>query len=167
MRNAFTVNDALVVGRDQPRSDDFRVLADEGVRAVLDLRVEGENEQPLPPRDEEVAVRHFGLDYAHLPVPVGRMDDELIDAFRRELNRLPRPVFVHCASGKRSGTLAFIQAAIDAGLSGTQMLDRAEKAGASYGSEQMRDTVKQYVDRHTTGRQKTARDLPPGSSPKV
>ena len=151
MRNAFTVNDALVVGRDQPRSDDFRSLSDEGMRAVLDLRVEGENEQPLPPRKEEAAVRRRGMEYGHVPVPAGRMDDELIDTFRHELARLPKPVFVHCASGKRSGTLAFVQAAIDAGLSGAEMLDRAEKAGATYGSEQMRDTIKQYVDHHTSG----------------
>jgi protein tyrosine phosphatase (PTP) superfamily phosphohydrolase (DUF442 family) len=44
--------------------------------------------------------------YVHLPVPTNRLSGDLLARFHEEVSRLPKPVFVHCASGKRSGTFA-------------------------------------------------------------
>ena len=70
-------------------------------------------------------------------------------ASTRRVSQLPTPVFVHCASGKRSGTLALMHQAFAAGLSGHEMSKQAEAAGASFGTQEQRDGVAAFVDVHS------------------
>jgi uncharacterized protein (TIGR01244 family) len=143
----YKVNDELAVGRDQPGAADLREIAASGWRSLVDLRVEGEGAQPLPPSAEAKAAEAAGLRYANLAVPADRLEEAALDRFRALVQELPKPVFVHCASGKRSGTFALAQAGVDAGLSGDQVAERLAEAGAAYGSDEMRETVRRWVDR--------------------
>lgn len=147
MSDDLKVNDTLIVGRGQPSEDDLRRLAAEGFAAIVDLRRTGEGEQPLSPPLEAAAAGRHGLRYVHLPIPTDRLDDDMLDRFSRAVAGLPTPVFVHCASGKRSGTFAIVHAAVEEGLSGPAALARIEEAGAGYGSEEMRAHAVRYVDR--------------------
>jgi uncharacterized protein (TIGR01244 family) len=150
MGERMAVNNELAVGTGQPTRDDLRMLAAEGFRSVVDLRREGERNQPLTPgQQERQAAASAGMAYVHLPVPTDRLSDDLLARFHEEVSRLPKPVLVHCASGKRSGTLAFMHDAIARGLSGREMMERAEEAGVLYGPQELRDEVRASVDRKT------------------
>jgi uncharacterized protein (TIGR01244 family) len=149
MSDDLKVNDTLTVGRDQPSEEDLRRLAADGFAAIIDLRRAGEGEQALSPPLEAAAAGRHGLRYVHLPIPTDRLDDDMLDRFSRAVAGLPGPVFVHCASGKRSGTFAIVHAAVEEGLSGTAALARIEEAGVGYGSEEMRAHAVRYVDRQT------------------
>ncbi len=170
MGDKLKVNDTLYVGRGQPSEDALRALAAEGFASVVDLRQAGEGGQVLSPPLEAAAAGRHGLRYLHLPTPTDRLDEAMLERFRRAAQELPGPVFVHCASGKRSGTFAIASAAIDSGLSGHAAIERIAAEGAGYGSDAMRDAVRRHVDRHTSpvherGRPKStarlARVLPP------
>lgn len=152
MDDCFRVDERLRVGREQPSEEDLRALAAAGVRAVLDLRRAGEGEQALPPEAEAKAARRSGLEYENLPIPADRLEDAMIDEFRDAVAALPHPVFVHCASGKRSGVLALIDAAIAADQSGAAMLGRGVATGVLYGSPDMLETARRYVDRLAGGK---------------
>lgn len=150
MGERIAVSDELAVGTGQPTRDDLRMLAAEGFRSVVDLRQEGERNQPLTPGPQErQAAESAGMAYVHLPVPTDRLSGDLLARFREEVSRLQKPVFVHCASGKRSGTFAFMHDAIDRGLSGREMMERAEEAGVLYGPQEIREEVRAFVDQKT------------------
>jgi uncharacterized protein (TIGR01244 family) len=140
------LSDALVVGRGQPSEDELRALAADGFATVVDLRQAGESGQVLPPQTEAAAVARHKLRYVHLPTPADRMDEAMLDHFRHVVKDLPGPVFVHCASGKRSGTFAIAHVAVESGQSGNAALERIQAEGSGYGSEAMRDVVRRYVD---------------------
>jgi uncharacterized protein (TIGR01244 family) len=143
----FFLSDGLAVGIGQPDAEECGRLAADGFRAVLDLRLEDEEGQKLAPSDEcEVLTRH-GVAYAHFPIATDSLDDVLLTRFRHEVDGLPKPVLVHCATGKRSGTLALMHHAIDRGLNGEQMLMCAEEAGVLYGPAEFRRRIADFVDR--------------------
>jgi uncharacterized protein (TIGR01244 family) len=150
MGDKLKVNDALFVGRGQPSEEELRALAAEGFASVVDLRQGGEGGQVLSPPLEAAASGRHGLRYLHLPTPTDRIDAAMLDRFHRALKELPAPVFVHCASGKRSGTFALASATIESGQDGHAAVERIAAEGAAYGSDAMRDAVKRYVDHQTS-----------------
>lgn len=85
----------------QPDEAGFRVFADNGYVAVIDLRTAGEGRG----LDEPAVVEGLGMDYVALPI--GRNDITMEKA--RELDALldqyDAPVLVHCASANRVGAL--------------------------------------------------------------
>ncbi|HYG88344.1 MAG TPA: sulfur transferase domain-containing protein [Azospirillum sp.] len=142
------VSNDLVVGMRQPTTEDLDALAVEGFRSVVDLREEGERGQRLAPEEEGTAVERRGMCYRHVPVPVDRLDDDRLNRVHRELAHVPKPAFVHCASGKRSGTLALMHEGLTRGWSGQQVVDRAEQMGMAYGSADVKDAIRHFVDRY-------------------
>ncbi|HEX2942221.1 MAG TPA: protein tyrosine phosphatase family protein [Rhodopila sp.] len=148
----LAVNDDLMVGTGQPQEDDLRTLAERGVRSVVDLRQEGEPNQALPPARERQATETAGMSYTHVPVPTDRLDHDMLARFHQAVSRLPKPVFVHCASGKRSGSLAFMHDAVSHGLNGREALERAEQAGVLYGSQEVREQMRTFVDQQSGGK---------------
>jgi uncharacterized protein (TIGR01244 family) len=89
----------------QPDEAQFKVFADNGYVAVIDLRTEGEDRG----LDEPVVVEGLGMEYVSLPI--GRDDITIEKA--RELDALmsayDAPVLVHCASSNRVGALFALQ----------------------------------------------------------
>lgn len=85
----------------QPDADQFKVFADNGYAAVIDLRTAGEGRG----LDEPAVVEGLGMEYVSLPI--GRDDITMEKA--RELDALidqfDGPVLVHCASANRVGAL--------------------------------------------------------------
>jgi uncharacterized protein (TIGR01244 family) len=151
MSDRWKVTDKLFVGRGQPSEDELRGLAADGFASVVDLREAGEVGQVLSPPLEAAAAGRHGLRYVHLPTPADRIDATMLDRFRRTLAALAGPVFVHCASGKRSGTFAIAHAAAASGLAGERALDCIEESGAAYGSPEMREMVGRYVNAQGRG----------------
>jgi uncharacterized protein (TIGR01244 family) len=130
----------------QPSKDALGALPGQGFRAVCNLRVSGEENQRLLPEDEGVEVRRLGLTYAHVPVPVPALRLEGLDRFREELARLPRPLYVHCSTGKRAGTLVVIDVGLREGWTGEETLRRAQQLGIDLRDPDLREFIVRSVE---------------------
>lgn len=146
MAHRIRINDGLSVDTGQPTREELERLAQEGFRTVVNLRTEGEQNQPLSPEAEGEAARKAGLDYLHIPVASTDPRPEQVDQFREKLDELPKPVLVHCASGKRSGAFAVLQLADQQGLSGDEALTRAWTLGFDWKSPELEGFVRRYLD---------------------
>ena len=91
MADDLKIANDITVGRGEPSADDFRQLAANGVRSVVDLRQEGEREQALPPSRERAEVERCGMHYLNFPVPTDRLSDDILAHFDDEVSRLPKP----------------------------------------------------------------------------
>ena len=134
MNARIEVMDGLVVDTGQPRLQELQRLPGEGFKAVVNLRMAGEQNQALSPEEEGTVVHQAGLAYAHVPVPSSGPRQEQVDQFRAELSRLEKPILVHCASGKRSGAFAVLELAARENLSGDAALARAKELGFDWKS---------------------------------
>lgn len=152
MRDRIAITDEIVVGTNTPDRNDLAELAEDGFRAVVDLRAERDVVGRAPPEREAEEAARLGLEHRRIPVSTELVDDGVLHRFRRAMIELPKPVFVHCGPDeRRAGTLALLHVAIDEGASGDQMLARAERLGLSYGSAQLRAAMRRYVDAHRVG----------------
>ena len=146
MKDPIPVNERFVVGQDQPRPEDLSDLATRGFKSIVNLRTSGEEEQTMSPQEEGEQARKTGLRYVHIPVSGDDMRQELVDRFREEVSALPGPVFVHCASGKRSGAFTMMHVGIDKGMSGEEVLQQALNMGFECDAPGLKNFVKRYVD---------------------
>lgn len=100
------ISDRVFVGNVPPNEHDLQSLASEGFKAVVNLRRAGEPNEILSPEDEAKAADRHGLEYVHIPVDGANIDAAVIQKFKDEVAKLPSPVFVHCASGRRAQAVA-------------------------------------------------------------
>lgn len=92
----------------QPDEAAFRVFADSGYAAVIDLRTDGEDRG----LDEEAVVQGLGMDYFSLPIGSDGISFENARALDKLLNAYDKPVLVHCASANRVGALLALRASL-------------------------------------------------------
>ncbi len=85
--------------------EDIPRLKDEGVRAIICNRPDGEG--PDQPSFEEIesAAKSVGIEARYVPVQTGMVTDENVAQFAEALSDLPRPLLAYCRSGTRSATL--------------------------------------------------------------
>ena len=89
----------------QPTKEQFRVLAKNGIKHVINLRAPGEIDW-----DEPGLVKSLGMEYHSIPVAGAsgitvenaRRLHQLLDSLKTE------PVLVHCGSGNRIGALVSV-----------------------------------------------------------
>jgi len=86
----------------QPGRDGFEFLKNNGIKTVINLRSEN---------DEEVIVKTLGMNYVHIPMsitPWSKIPDAAIDQYFKVLSDPANyPVFFHCRRGAdRTGALA-------------------------------------------------------------
>ena len=93
----------------QPDEAAFKVFADSGYAAVIDLRTNGE-ERGL---DEQVVVERLGMDYVSLPIGGDGISFDNARVLDKLLSGYDRPVLVHCASGNRVGALLALRASLN------------------------------------------------------
>lgn len=145
MVQRIQINQQLTVGG-QPSADELKKLVGDGFRTVVNLRTEGEEDQPLSPKAEGEKVRELGMEYVHFPVSRDELSRALEDEFRQRLPSFDTPVFVHCASGKRAGAFVIMDKAVKEGWSGEDTLRRAEEIGFECKVPEIKQFVKSYVD---------------------
>ncbi len=127
----------------QPRAEQFRKLADAGIRTVIDLR------PPEEPRgfDEVAAVREAGLRYVNVPVTPQTLGDADFDRVRALLNDpANRPALLHCASANRVGAVLLPYLMLDEGRSQDDALEMARQVGLR--SSEMADAALHYSTDH-------------------
>jgi uncharacterized protein (TIGR01244 family) len=120
------INERISVGG-QPTEEDLKSLKAEGFAAVVNLRREGEQNQPLDPAQEGVVAKAAGLQYFHIPVNSADPKREQVAAVKAALDQVKGPVYVHCQGGGRACTMALL--ASEPGASPDQMMKQAEGAG--------------------------------------
>ena len=111
----------------QPTEEDLKNLKAEGFAAIINLRREGEQNQPLDPAREGAVAQATGLKYFHIPVNSSDPKREHVEAVKAALDQIEGPVFVHCQGGGRGCSIALL--ASEPNASPDQMMKQAETAG--------------------------------------
>jgi uncharacterized protein (TIGR01244 family) len=104
---------AITIG-DQPTEADLAALKHEGYTAVVNLRNDGEPEQPLSTTEEGKKARELGMAYMHHGVGAASLTVQgvkevcdFIDAHSSEGEK----VLVHCRRGPRAVAILLLQQA--------------------------------------------------------
>jgi len=151
MKDLKKINDQITVSR-QPTADDIAQLKNDGFRTIVNLRTQGEEDQPMSPEEERQAVEKAGMKYVHLPVSAASMGPELVDKFRKEIAEVPAPALVHCQAGTRAGAFTMMATATKEGWSGDETLEKAKAMGFACEAPQLKQFVRSYVDSHQSGK---------------
>jgi uncharacterized protein (TIGR01244 family) len=148
MEARMKINEKITSAR-QPSEEELKKLPLEKFRSVINLRTEGEEDQPLSPAEEGELVKDLGLLYVNIPVsPKEGPKAEQVDRFLKEVDRLPGPIFVHCRRGKRSGAFAMISESLRQNLSGREALQKAESMGFECDVPRLKEFFIEYIDNH-------------------
>ena len=89
----------------QPDEAGFKVFAESGYAAVIDLRTAGEDRG----LDEAAVVEDLGMDYLALPIGRGDITFEKAAELKRLMDQYDEPVLLHCGSANRVGALIALQ----------------------------------------------------------
>ncbi len=140
-----TIDPTHTVALFTPDSGTLIQAASAGAKTVVNFREEGEKEG-LTPEAERQQAEKLGLNYLHHPVTADSLDAATVDDFRRSLEDLPQPVFLHCASGKRAGAMTLMALAADKGWDGDTALQEGKVRGIDLTKEKIGEFVKSYAD---------------------
>jgi uncharacterized protein (TIGR01244 family) len=138
--NYTQVDGSVACGGDTPR-DAFTSLAEQGFRAVVNLRLDGE-----PGVAEEAeAVEAAGLRYVHLPMapsaPEFKPAEQFLEVVADPSNQ---PVYIHCASANRVGGVWAIKRVVQDGWSRDAALAEGHAIGLK--SPVIIDFVHRFLD---------------------
>jgi uncharacterized protein (TIGR01244 family) len=107
------VTATITIG-DQPTETDLEQLKSEGYSGIINLRMDGEPEQPMGTVEEGEKIRALGMDYLHYGVGAAPLSEpgvtEVCDFIDRHAQE-PNKVLVHCRRGGRAIALLLLQQA--------------------------------------------------------
>lgn len=98
------ISDDLAVSP-QVTLDDLRKARQEGFRAIICNRPDGEGADQPSFREIEAAASDAGMEARYIPITGGMVSDADAAAFGQALLELPGPVLAYCRTGTRSATL--------------------------------------------------------------
>ncbi len=146
MENVKKINNELTVAG-QVTPGQLQQLADEGYKSVMNLR---SPEEEGFMKDEPQQAEAAGLQYVNIPVKPDGMSDELTTKVLEQIDRLPKPAFIHCASSMRAGAMAFMNVATRQGMTPEQVFEKATEAGFDCDANpQMKQFLEDYVSKHS------------------
>lgn len=122
----------------QPSQDEFKAMADAGIKHIINLRPDAEMEW-----DERQHVESLGMSYAQIPVAsAADLTDANAEALDQLLNQAgDEPVLVHCASGNRIGAMIAVR---EARLKGKDM-EEAITTGKQWGLTKLEPQVRELL----------------------
>ena len=105
-------------------------LRKDGFKTVINLRVATE---PGANREENQAkAKALGLNYVHIPFSGGSPDPKVVDTFLTTIaDKTNQPVFVHCASAQRVGTVWLVKRVLQDNYSIEKATQEAKAIGLS------------------------------------
>lgn len=114
-----------VMAAGQPTGEQIQLLAEEGYKMVVDLRMPGE------PRGfpEAEAVRENGMTYVNVPVNPEALDPASLDQFFEAMKKVEEPVLIHCGSSNRVGAFLYAWWVLEKGMPAGEALAKARAAG--------------------------------------
>jgi uncharacterized protein (TIGR01244 family) len=125
------VTPQITIG-DQPTEDDLLECKYEGYTGIVNLRNDGEPEQPLSTTAEGDRVRAVGMEYLHYGVGGKPLADPGVTEVCDFIDRLAGEggkVLVHCRKGGRAMALVLIQQARAQGWSSEEALAKGRAMG--------------------------------------
>jgi uncharacterized protein (TIGR01244 family) len=134
----------------QPTEADLKSLKSEGYAAVVNLRNDGEPEQPISTAAEGDLARATGLDYLHYGVGGAPFSSVGIDSVNTLLDQHKgEKVLVHCRSGGRASAVVLLHLAQEHGWSASEAIAKGRALGLEVkGGLQL--MVEQYLASHPT-----------------
>ena len=99
-----TINAEISVAP-QITPDEVQQLADQGFRALICNRPDGEAADQPNFSEIEAAAKKAGLEIRNLPIVSGKVSDQDAADFGAAMQELPRPILAYCRTGTRSATL--------------------------------------------------------------
>ena len=146
MNNLREVNQELAIAG-QLTPFDLQEVASSGFKSVLNLRHPAEEGFLL---DEQQQAEASGLRYVNLPVTPETMGDELTTSVLQEIDELPKPLLVHCASGMRAGAMTLMQFATRNGMTADEAFEVAGRIGFDCNAyPQMKQFFAHYVNTYS------------------
>ncbi len=120
----------------QPDEAAFKVFAESGYAAVIDLRTEGEDRG----LDEKAVVEGLGMTYVMLPVGRDGISFDNARALDEMIASYDKPVLIHCRSGNRVGALLALRASLEGADD-----EAALEAGRAGGLTRLEPEVKELL----------------------
>ena len=105
-------------------------LKADGFKSVINLRVATEQGANVP--ENEAKAKALGLNYFHLPLAGGSPDPAIVDQFLAVIaNKANQPVFIHCASAQRVGSVWLAKRVLQDNYSIEKATEEARAIGLS------------------------------------
>ncbi|MFQ3615564.1 MAG: sulfur transferase domain-containing protein [Cyanobacteriota bacterium] len=122
------IDDAVAVaGELSP--EQLQQASEQGFKSVINLRMPKEKGFLL---DEPQIVESHGMQYAHIPVNPSSLSSELVAQVSAQIDRLPKPILMHCSLGLRSAGIGLLRAGINQGMTVEEFLRRTEAMGLDF-----------------------------------
>ena len=128
---------AGITSAGQPNEDAFRIFAENGYVAVIDMRTPGENRG----LDEPATIAGLGMEYIAFPIDSGDITLDKAKELDELLSRYDEPVLVHCASGNRVGALLALREFLASGDR-----DKALETGRRGGMTRLEGDVRKILE---------------------
>ena len=142
IRNFLRVNTEFCTAG-QPTIEELSDLKEDGIRAVLNLRVPTEHDAAA----EAAAVRELGMNYFNIPVDGANIGDAQVEEFLALTDdENNQPMFIHCGSANRVGAFWMIRRAIRDGWSVSDAEAEADEIGLT--SAALKEFALQYIETH-------------------
>ncbi len=146
MENTKKINDDITV-TGQVTPEQLQQATNSGFKSVLNLRASDEKGFL---KDEQQQAETAGLNYTNIPLKVETINDELIGEILEQIDKLPKPALVHCASGMRAGAMSLMNVAIHKGMTPEEAFETAEKLGFDYSSSpKLKQVFEEYIAKHS------------------
>ncbi len=114
----------------QPTEDDLRALKKAGYAGIVNLRNDGEPDQPLTAAAEGKFAWSLGLDYLHQGFGGAPFTPEAVDSVCQFLDQhADGKVLVHCRSGGRAAALVLLHQARVHGWKPSEALAKGKAMG--------------------------------------
>ena len=142
------ITSQITIG-DQPTEADLARLKAEGYTGVVNLRNDGEPEQPLGTSAEGEKVRALGMDYLHMGVGGAPLTESGVEAACDFIDAQAK-VMVHCRKGGRAAAIVLIHQARANHWSAAEAAAKGRGLGLEVDGG-LRSIVENYLDDHRDG----------------
>jgi len=142
------VNDEISVAAFDPDENSFKTFAEKSFKSVINLQTVEEEQNVSSEKEKELA-KDNNLKYRHIGVSKDNLSEAMVDDFRQELETLPKPIVVHCTSGKRSGAFVMMHIGCQKNMSGEEVIEQAEEMGFECDVPELEKFLKKYVNEHS------------------
>jgi uncharacterized protein (TIGR01244 family) len=133
---------------DQPTEADLQSLKDEGYVGVVNLRHDGEPEQPMGTAAEGEAARGLGLDYLHYGVGGAPLSEAGVASVRAFLDRHTEgKVLVHCRKAGRAAAIVLLHQAKAQDWAPDEAIEKGKAMGLEVDGG-LRTLVENYLREH-------------------
>lgn len=146
------INQDLAILVNQPSVAEFPQVSEAGFKSVLNLR--SPNEEGFV-SDEQQSAEVAGLEYANIPLIPDLLSEELIDRILAEIDRLPKPILIHCRTGLRAVTTGLMYIATREGITAEAAFAKGQELGFNYDDK---PRMKQFLPNYVATRSKSAAD---------